>query len=88
MLPGLRSVLVSILLLLTIWGFNSITIIYAMTQGGPADLTMILPLHVYRMGFSFFNFNAAAAESILLFVILTVLIAVYLRIFSRKEQEG
>ncbi len=88
MLPGLRGVLVSILLLLTIWGFNSITIIYAMTQGGPADLTMILPLHVYRMGFSFFNFGAAAAESILLFLILTALIAVYLRIVSRGEQEA
>ena len=87
MLPGLRGVLVSILLLLTIWGFNSITIIYAMTQGGPADLTLILPLHVYRMGFSFFNFNAAAAESILLFAILAALIAVYLRLFSHREQE-
>ena len=87
MLPGLRGVLVSILLLLTIWGFNSVTIIYAMTQGGPADLTLILPLHVYRMGFSFFNFNAAAAESILLFAILAALIAVYLRLFSHREQE-
>jgi multiple sugar transport system permease protein len=87
-LPSLRHVLVSILLLLTIWGFNSITIIYAMTQGGPAELTLILPLHVYRMGFSFFNFNAAAAESIFLFLILTVLIALYLRLFmSRQEQE-
>ena len=86
-LPGLRHVLVSILLLLTIWGFNSITIIFAMTQGGPADLSLILPLHVYRMGFSFFNFNAAAAESIFLFLILTVLIALYLRLFVRQEQE-
>jgi multiple sugar transport system permease protein len=87
-LPGLRHVLVSILLLLTIWGFNSITIIFAMTQGGPADLSLILPLHVYRMGFSFFNFNAAAAESIFLFLILTVLIALYLRLFAaRQEQE-
>jgi multiple sugar transport system permease protein len=87
-LPGIRHVLVSILLLLTIWGFNSITIIYAMTQGGPAELSLILPLHVYRMGFSFFNFNAAAAESIFLFLILTILIAVYLKLFtSRREQE-
>jgi multiple sugar transport system permease protein len=88
-LPGIRHVLVSILLLLTIWGFNSITIIYAMTQGGPAELSLILPLHVYRMGFSFFNFNAAAAESIFLFLILTILIAVYLRLFTsrRGEQE-
>jgi multiple sugar transport system permease protein len=82
-LPGLRHVLVSVLLLLTIWGFNSITLIFVMTQGGPADVSLILPLHVYRMGFMFFNFNAAAAESIFLFAILAVLIAVYLKVFAR-----
>jgi multiple sugar transport system permease protein len=63
-LPGLRHVLISIFLLLTIWGFNSITIVFTMTQGGPADLSLVLPLHIYRMGFMFFNFNLAAAESI------------------------
>jgi multiple sugar transport system permease protein len=86
-LPGLRYVLMTVILLLTIWGFNSITLIFTMTQGGPADLSLILPLHVYRMGFMFFNFNAAAAESIFLFVILTILISLYLRLFS-KSTEG
>ncbi|MFA6506051.1 MAG: sugar ABC transporter permease [Treponemataceae bacterium] len=84
-LPGIRHVLFSVLLLLTIWGFNSITLIFIMTQGGPADVSLILPLHVYRMGFMFFNFNTAAAESIFLFAILAVLIAVYLRVFTQGE---
>jgi multiple sugar transport system permease protein len=84
-LPNLRHVLLSVLLLLTIWGVNSITLVFTMTGGGPADLSLILPLHVYRMGFQFFNFNAAAVESLFLFVILAVLIAVYLRLFAERE---
>jgi multiple sugar transport system permease protein len=88
MIPNLRSVLVSQLLLLTIWGFNSITIVYTMTQGGPADLSMILPLHIYNQGFQFFNFGYAAAESILLFLILTVLIILYLRVFASDRQSA
>ncbi len=88
-LPNLRHVLLSVLLLLTIWGVNSITLIYTMTGGGPADLSLILPLHVYRMGFQFFNFNVAAVESLFLFVILAILIAVYLRLFGeRVEGDG
>ena len=86
MLPSLRYVLISQLLLLTIWAFNSITIIYTMTQGGPADLSMILPLHIYNQGFAYFNFHTAAAESIILFLILTVLIAVYLRLFTAEQK--
>jgi multiple sugar transport system permease protein len=84
-IPNLRPVLLSVLLLLTIWGVNSITLIYTMTGGGPADLSLILPLHVYRMGFEFFNFNVAAVESLFLFLMLAVLIAVYLRLFAERE---
>lgn len=85
-LPNLRHVLLSILLLLTIWGVNSITLVFTMTGGGPADLSLILPLHVYRMGFQFFNFNVAAVESLFLFAILAILIAVYLRLFAEREE--
>lgn len=85
MLPGLRYVLISQLLLLTIWAFNSITLIYVMTQGGPADLSMILPLHIYNQGFVYFNFHTAAAESIILFLILTVLIGVYLKLLAKEQ---
>ncbi len=84
-LPNLRHVLLSVLLLLTIWGVNSITLVFTMTGGGPADLSLILPLHVYRMGFQFFKFSEAAVESLFLFVILAVLIAVYLRLFAERE---
>jgi multiple sugar transport system permease protein len=87
-LPFLRNVLFSLLILLTIWGFNGITIIYTMTRGGPADLSLVLPIHIYREAFQYFLLNMAAAESVFLFVVLAILIAIYLKSFApRGESE-
>lgn len=87
MLPSLRYVLISQLLLLTIWAFNGITLIFTMTRGGPDDLSMILPLRIYNEGFQYFFFHKAAAESIILFVILAVLIGVYVKLFASEREE-
>jgi multiple sugar transport system permease protein len=57
-------------------------LIYTMTQGGPADLSLTLPLLIYRTGFLFFQFNTAAAQSVFMFVVLAVLIGIYLRVFA------
>ena len=84
-LPQLRPVLGSVLLLLMIWGFNAITLIYTMTRGGPANRSLIVPIQIFRQAFEFFDFNLAAATSVLLFLFLTVLIAGYLRLFGRAE---
>ena len=86
-LPQLRSVLLSVLLLLTIWGFNAITIIYTMTRGGPANRSMIVPIQIFREAFEFFDFQRAAALSVWLLLLLVVLIAVYLKLFGRDEVE-
>ncbi len=85
-LPFLRNVLFSLLILLTIWGFNGITIIYTMTRGGPADLSLVLPIHIYRQAFQYFHLNVAAAESVFLFVVLAVLIAIYLKSFGPRGE--
>ena len=87
-LPQLRPVLSSVFLLLMIWGFNAITIIYTMTGGGPANLSIIIPIQIFRQAFEFFEFNLAAATSVLLFAILSILIFVYLRFVSSEEVAG
>ncbi len=51
MLPQIRPVLVAITLLLVIWGLNAITIIYAITRGGPANRTLITPIQIFRHAF-------------------------------------
>jgi multiple sugar transport system permease protein len=86
-IPQLRPILLTLLLLLTIWGFNSITLIYTMTAGGPADLSLIMPIHIYEMLFRFFQVNQAAAESVVLFFIVLVLIVAYVSTLSDRGAE-
>jgi multiple sugar transport system permease protein len=86
MLPHLRPVLLSVTLLLTIWGFNGITIIYAMTRGGPANRSLITPIQIFKHAFEFVRFNEAAALSVMLFAFLAVLTGLYLRIARLREE--
>jgi multiple sugar transport system permease protein len=87
MLPQVRGVIVSVTLLLVIWGLNSITLIYAITQGGPANKTLITPIQIFRLAFESFQFNQAAALSVLFFGVAIVVVAIYLRV-SRAPGEA
>ncbi len=86
-LPQLRAILLTLLLLLTIWGFNSITLIFTMTRGGPAEISLIMPIRIYEQTFRYFQLNRAASESVILFFILLILIIAYLNTFAEREKE-
>ena len=88
MLPHLRSVLMSVSLLLLIWGMNGITIIYTMTGGGPANMSLILPIQIFKEAFETFNFNRAAALSVVLFAGLFVAILAQLSIARSREEKA
>ena len=87
MLPQLRPVLVAITLLLVIWGLNAITIIYTMTRGGPANRTLITPIQIFRHAFESFQFNEAAALSVMFFGVAAVIVAIYIRTFGVPKEE-
>lgn len=84
MLPGIRDVLVGVGLLLTIWGLNGITLVYAMTRGGPANRTLILPIQIFRQAFEAFQLNQAAALSAMFFAGTLVLVWLYVRVSGRR----
>jgi multiple sugar transport system permease protein len=88
MLPHLRPILVAITLLLTIWGLNAITIIYAITRGGPANRSLTVPIQIFRHAFESFQFHEAAALSAMFFLATLVVVAVYVRmtIGSKAQQ--
>ncbi len=88
MLPHLASVLASVSLLLLIWGMSGITLIYAMTGGGPANRSLILPIQIFKEAFEAFNFNRAAALSVMLFVGLFIIIVVQVTLTRRQEAKG
>jgi multiple sugar transport system permease protein len=83
-LPQVRPVVVAVTLLLVIWGLNSITLIYAITGGGPANRTMITPIQIFHLAFDSFQFNQAAALSVMFFAVTLVIVVIYVRIVPQN----
>ncbi|MEJ1159426.1 carbohydrate ABC transporter permease [Prosthecomicrobium sp. N25] len=88
MLPQIRPVVTAVTLLLVIWGLNAITIIYAITRGGPANRTLITPIQIFRLAFEAVEFNQAAALSVLFFAVVMVVVFVYIRLLADRAGEG
>lgn len=82
MLPSVRPVIVAVTLLLVIWGLNAITIIYAITRGGPANKTLITPIQIFRTAFESVQFNQAAALSVMFFSVVIVIVFIYIRVLA------
>ncbi len=87
-LPMLKPVVASALFLTTIWALNAFTIIWVMTGGGPLRGTETLPIFIYRLSFTSFNYGAAAAASIYLFCVVLGLAIAYLRIGGNPDYDA
>ena len=80
-LPGLRSVLVVVILLRGIWMFNKFDLIWLLTKGGPLNQTETLPTLADRKSFLEFNLGGGAAVATISFLILAGVMLIYLRLF-------
>jgi multiple sugar transport system permease protein len=81
--PQIRSVLVVIILLSFIWTFNDFGLIQIMTQGGPLNATMVLPVLIRTLAFKHLRMGTASALALMLAVVLLALSVVYLRFAER-----
>ncbi|WP_157934668.1 carbohydrate ABC transporter permease [Microvirga ossetica] len=88
-LPSLSGVLMIALILEIVSGINSFDTLMIMTGGGPANATMIWGIKIYKTGFTEFNLGGAAALSVLMFVGMLAVFAVYgiANARVRKRQE-
>ncbi|MBQ0985196.1 sugar ABC transporter permease [Streptomyces sp. F63] len=87
-LPGIRSVSSTVILLSTIWTFNMFPVIFLLTRGGPGDSTEILVTYAYRLSFlvSPRDFASSAAWGVLILLLLSAFAVVYRRSL-RKQGE-
>ena len=76
-LPGLRSVNVILILILILNSFRRVTMIYAMTGGGPARSTETLSILTYNTAFTYQKIGYAAATGTVLLLILLVFSLIY-----------
>ncbi len=84
-LPLLQPVMLVNVTLSLMGAFNVFDIPYVMTEGGPANSTMVMALHIYIRGFKFYRFGYSAALSYVLLTLVTVLAAIQMRLMSRGD---
>ncbi|KKL75208.1 hypothetical protein LCGC14_2057170, partial [marine sediment metagenome] len=83
-LPLMRSASVLTLLIGSLWALQAFDLIYAMTQGGPAGSSHVLPTLVYQYAFRYGYLDRGAAVGV--FVALSLL--VFGVLWVRSEMGG
>jgi multiple sugar transport system permease protein len=86
-IPSLRPIVTSITSLNFIWNFNSFSLVYVLTEGGPGGKTMLPMLFTYLEAFKNRNIGYAAAMGVVLVAVVVILLAFYLWSQFREEKE-
>ncbi len=84
-LPGLRNIVIIVLLLSTIWTFNDFQIVYILTKGGPGGATQVLPVFTYEMAFGAQRLGEAVAVALYMLPALAFVIILLARYMRRSR---
>lgn len=79
-LPGLSPIMFYTLVVNIIQAFQSFGQVKILTEGGPGESTNLIVYSIYRNAFFNFRFGSAAAESVVLFLIIMILTLLMFRI--------
>lgn len=85
-LPLLRPALIIATVINVINVFNSFPIIWAMTEGGPANQTDTTTTFMYKLAFQNRDIGASAAMAVVNFALVLVVVLLYLRVVRSKAQ--
>lgn len=86
-LPHIKLVMGLLIVLRTVWIFNSFDIIYLITGGGPAGVTQTVPIFAYNMGWGTKLLGRSSAVTVLLFAFMMVVLGIYFVVLRRWERE-
>lgn len=85
-LPYLKENIIFATLLRAIWEFNSIDMIFTMTNGGPMNMTTTLPIYMMQTAILKGNYGYGSAIGVITFLLLMVFVLIYLKL-SRSGQD-
>jgi len=83
-LPLIRGHIVTDLILITMWTFNTFTP-FLLTNGGPSYRTELVSIYNYRVAFQDFQFGKGAAVGVIMMLINLAFALVYLSIGRRQR---
>jgi len=86
-LPMLRPVIVVALIIRALDAFKVFEYVYAITRGGPGDVTETIMFYIYKTGFRFFRMGQAAAAAFILIVVILALVVV-LFVATKSERRA
>jgi multiple sugar transport system permease protein len=86
-LPLLRAVAAVVFLQGLIWSFHNFTLVFVMTNGGPAHATEVLTIYLWRQAFSLAEVGRGAAVGTLLVLVISVLGSIWVLRVLGKETE-
>jgi len=78
-LPSIKSVILIVLTLETIWTFNSFDIVFVLTKGGPGSASITLPMYAYQNAFMYYQAGYGAAIGIIILLVLLTAVVLYIR---------
>jgi multiple sugar transport system permease protein len=84
-LPLMKPITFIATLLSVIYAFNSFTIIWIFTKGGPAYRTDIIVTYLYKLAFVNLDFGAASALAVITFGLLIVFSITYSRVYLGRR---
>ena len=79
-LPGLSPIMFYTLVVNIIQAFQSFGQIKILTEGGPNESTNVIVYSIYRDAFFNYRFGSAAAQSVILFIIIMIITLIMFRI--------
>lgn len=68
-LPSIRPVLATTVILDVVWWFKHYTIVQLLTAGGPSNVTNVVSIEIYKEAFQYFKFGKASAMAVVVFII-------------------
>jgi len=85
-MPSLMPVLMTAVLLRTIWVANSLDVILIMTGGGPGYATHTLPLYAFLRAYDGLEFGYGSALAMILTLLLMGVVALYIWRLQKEHQ--
>ena len=82
-LPLLKPIVLSLIVIKTIWALKEFDLIYIITKGGPANGTNMFSYYIYQNTFEFLKFGYGSALAYLL-----TLLAIAMSVFYMKSLKG
>lgn len=86
-LPSLRTVILVVTILSTIWTFNDFSIVWLLTGGGPGHATDVFATYTYKLGFVTSRLGYGQTVSVILAPVLIAIIMILSPLMLRGEAE-